>query len=141
MVKPILDMLGKGGITVSQIALFYDGSTQHILLQLLAGMVDKASLDKGLVYPPLSQIRHVSTDLAEGLIDFAYRHKLAHLYPEPRDKKEFIKAHQYNTDYQNIMPAMYEWPEGLGNNRVQNLGYRNTEKKLPYEKIKTICLD
>ncbi|KAK3098475.1 hypothetical protein FSP39_019798 [Pinctada imbricata] len=91
--------------------------TEDVFLEsakLLASMVDKSSLDKGLVYPPLSKIREVSTDLTEGLINYAYKNNLAYLYPEPPNVPAYIKAHQYNTDYQDFMPAMYNYPNGLG---------------------------
>lgn len=76
-------------------------------------MVDEKSLSMGLVYPPLSRILQVSTDLAIGLINYAYKHKLAYHYPEPEDKETFVKSYQYDMNYKSFEPATYNWPDGL----------------------------
>lgn len=92
----------------------WDKKCEHdFQFQLLADMVDEKSLSMGLVYPPLSRILQVSTDLAIGLINFAYKHQLAYHYPEPEDKETFVKSYQYDMNYKSFEPATYNWPDGL----------------------------
>jgi len=78
--------------------------------QALAGMVTDAHLAEGRVYPPLSQVREVSTQIATRIVEYAYRHNMAATYPEPEDKLAFVKAHQYDTDYESFVPETYSWP-------------------------------
>lgn len=67
-------------------------------------------LDKGRVYPPLSDILTVSTQIAADVVEFAYRNNMAHRFPEPKNKVEFIKSVQYDSDYENFIPNIYDWP-------------------------------
>ena len=46
-------------------------------LEALANMVTQEDLDVGRVYPPLSNIREVSTQIATDLVRYAYRKQLA----------------------------------------------------------------
>lgn len=77
----------------------------------MAELVTQADLDEGRVYPPLSKIRETSTHLSTRLIEYAYKEKLAFAYPEPADKRAFIKQHQYSPEYDDFLPEVYEWPE------------------------------
>jgi len=81
--------------------------------QALASMVSESDLSVGRIYPPLQQIREVSTHLATSIVQFAYEHGLATAYPEPHDKHAFVVQHQYNTHYDNFIPSTYAWP-GMG---------------------------
>ena len=81
------------------------------LVQALAELVTPADLNEGRVYPPLKDIRKVSTHLATKLVEYAYREKFAFAYPEPSDKRAFVESHQYSPDYDNFMPEVYDWPE------------------------------
>ncbi|XP_052811974.1 NADP-dependent malic enzyme-like [Mya arenaria] len=76
----------------------------------LAALVTKENLSEGRVYPPLSDIRDVSTRIAVHLAEFAYRNQLAYHFPEPQDKARFIHSHQYEIDYENYIPPLYDWP-------------------------------
>lgn len=80
------------------------------LLQALADLVTKADLAEGRVYPPLSQIRDVSTQIAARLVEYAYRNNLAYHVPEPQDKIQFIISHQYDSEYEEFVPPLYDWP-------------------------------
>jgi len=73
-------------------------------------MVSDADLAEGRIYPPLRLVREVSTALATSLVDYAYEHGLASAYPEPYDKEEFVRQHQYNTAYDDFVPNVYAWP-------------------------------
>lgn len=104
------------GIALATILCDIRSITDEVFLEsakLLADMVDEKSLSMGLVYPPLSRILQVSTDLAIGLINYAYKHKLAYHYPEPEDKETFVKSYQYDMNYKSFEPATYNWPDGL----------------------------
>lgn len=76
----------------------------------LANLVTKEHLAEGRVYPPLADIRKVSTDIAVHLAEFAYKEQLAHHFPEPQDKRNFIESHQYDIAYEEYVPPLYNWP-------------------------------
>ncbi|XP_013418136.1 NADP-dependent malic enzyme-like [Lingula anatina] len=79
--------------------------------EYLAAMVDNEHLAEGRVYPPLSDIQKVSTEIATKLAEYAYKKgNLCAHYPEPKDKEAFIKSHQYSTDYESFLPDIYDWP-------------------------------
>lgn len=80
------------------------------ILQALASLVTKEHLAEGRVYPPLADIRKVSTDIAVHLAEFAYKQKLAYHFPEPVDKRNFIESHQYDIEYEEYVPPLYDWP-------------------------------
>ena len=73
-------------------------------------MVTERHLEEGRVYPPLSDIREVSTKLATQIIDYAYKKDLAFAYPEPKDKRAFVEENQYNAHYDSLVPPTYSWP-------------------------------
>ena len=73
-------------------------------------MVSDDDLALGRVYPPLSDIRKVSTKIATRILQYAYTHGMAATYPEPVDKEEFVRRHQYSTDYDSFVPHTYSWP-------------------------------
>jgi len=79
--------------------------------QRLASIVTDKDLSEGRVYPPLSDIRAVSIAIATDLVEFAYKNKIAFLYPEPEDKAAFIKSMLYSTEYESFLPEVYNWPE------------------------------
>ena len=67
-------------------------------------------LAQGRVYPPLSNIREVSTHLATRVVEYCYKEDIAGTYPEPADKEEFVRKHQYNDEYETFVPNTYAWP-------------------------------
>lgn len=64
----------------------------------LAGQVDDASLAKGLIYPPQSQILASSTKIAEKLVAYIFDHDLAGV-PRPDDIAALIDAKRYKPEY------------------------------------------
>lgn len=44
------------------------------------------------------------------IIDWAYKHGLASLYPEPADKEAFVKQLMYSSDYDSFAFDDYRWP-------------------------------
>jgi len=75
--------------------------------EALADMVTKEEIENGLVYPPLNKIREVSVRLSARLGEFCYANKLATLYPEPKDKEEFVRANIYSTAYESFLPETW----------------------------------
>jgi malate dehydrogenase (oxaloacetate-decarboxylating)(NADP+) len=78
--------------------------------QALAGMVTEEDMSVGRIYPPLKDIREVSTQLAASICQYAYDNGMATAYPEPENMEDFVRQHQYNTSYENFVPHTYPWP-------------------------------
>lgn len=79
--------------------------------QALAGLVTDADLAEGRVYPPLADIQKVSLHLATDLAEYVYKEGMALYYPEPEDKKAFIKSYMYESEYEYFEPETWNWPE------------------------------
>ncbi|EGV94514.1 NADP-dependent malic enzyme, partial [Cricetulus griseus] len=45
------------------------------------------------------------------IVTDAYREKMATVYPEPPNKEEFVCSQMYSTNYDQILPDCYSWPE------------------------------
>jgi len=73
-------------------------------------MVTEDHLSEGRVYPPLSDVREVSTQLSARLIEYAYKEGIATTYPEPVDKEEHVRKNQYHNKYESFVPVTYPWP-------------------------------
>ncbi|ESO89243.1 hypothetical protein LOTGIDRAFT_154334 [Lottia gigantea] len=87
--------------------------TEEIFLEsakVLSELVTDEDIAEGRVYPPLPKIREISTTIAIKLAEFSYDKNLAKRHPRPDDMTEFIKSHQYSTDYQTFVPNLYDWP-------------------------------
>lgn len=82
-----------------------------IAAETIAKHVSDEDIQKGSLYPPLSLIRECSFDIAIGISKYAYAKGLASLYPEPSDKKSWLKEHIYNFNYESSMPVTWPWPE------------------------------
>ncbi|XP_062843976.1 NADP-dependent malic enzyme [Trichomycterus rosablanca] len=80
--------------------------------QTIAEQVTEKDLAEGRLYPPLTSIRDVSFKIAVKIVEYAYRHDLATVRPEPSDKPQFIRSLVYSTDYQDFTTDSYRWPEG-----------------------------
>lgn len=111
------------------------------LKQALAQLVTEEHLAEGRLYPPLSTIRDVSFKLAVKvssadahsagdtschiwvqlyetmktcvlqIMEFAYKHNMATLHPEPSDKGTYIRSLSYSCDYDDFVVDSYRWPE------------------------------
>ncbi|XP_045901065.1 NADP-dependent malic enzyme [Micropterus dolomieu] len=79
--------------------------------EALAHLVTEKDLAEGRLYPPLSSIRDVSLKLAAKIIEYAYEHNMATLYPEPSDKEAYVHSLTYSTDYDEFAVDSYRWPE------------------------------
>lgn len=78
-----------------------------ISAQCLAEIVSKEDLEKGSLYPPLNSIVNCSMAIAEKIVEYAFKNKLATVYPEPTNKLAFIKAQMYDLDYPRALPVTY----------------------------------
>jgi len=81
-----------------------------VAAQELASLVTPADLEQGRVYPPLSDIRKVSTAIAVKVLNYAYEKGIATTLPRPADSLSFIKSLQYTTEYDSFEPTTWDWP-------------------------------
>ncbi len=66
--------------------------------ECLAGLVEEDALERGAVYPPLSDLHNISLEVAVAVARQAYDENLARL-PRPADLREFIEAQMYSPKY------------------------------------------
>ena len=66
-------------------------------------------LASGTIYPPLSNIRKVSLNLAVKIVEHAYKTDLATVIPEPKDKVAMISELVYDPAYISFIPRTYSW--------------------------------
>ena len=64
----------------------------------LAEQVSEDDLERGLIYPPLTEIREVSAAIAAAVAEVAYERGLA-TQPKPEDLLAHIKAEMYVPQY------------------------------------------
>ncbi|TKC50029.1 hypothetical protein EI555_016081, partial [Monodon monoceros] len=88
-----------------------DSSVWRKLIHVIAQQVSDKHLEEGRLYPPLDTIRDVSLKIAEKIVKDAYQEKTATVYPEPQNKEAFVYSQMYSTDYEQILPDCYSWPE------------------------------
>ncbi|KAG7469929.1 hypothetical protein MATL_G00134030 [Megalops atlanticus] len=79
--------------------------------ETIASLVTEKDLSEGRLYPPLNTIRNVSFKLAVKIVEYAYKHNMALLNPEPEDKEAFVRSLIYSTDYDEFAVDSYRWPE------------------------------
>ncbi|ERE75374.1 NADP-dependent malic enzyme [Cricetulus griseus] len=79
--------------------------------EVISQQVSDKHLEEGRLYPPLNTIRDVSLKIAVQIVTDAYREKMATVYPEPPNKEEFVCSQMYSTNYDQILPDCYSWPE------------------------------
>uniref|UniRef100_A0A1A8FKZ9 Malic enzyme n=1 Tax=Nothobranchius korthausae TaxID=1143690 RepID=A0A1A8FKZ9_9TELE len=76
----------------------------------LAEQLTNDELKEGRLYPPLSNIREVSLQIAVKVMQYVYAKGMAFRYPEPMDKNGFVRATVWNTNYESFLPDTYDWP-------------------------------
>ncbi|XP_040004583.1 NADP-dependent malic enzyme, mitochondrial [Xiphias gladius] len=79
--------------------------------EAIADMVTEEHLVEGRLYPPLNTIREVSFKIAMKIVNYAYKHNIASVYPEPKDKEAFVLSHVYSPDYDSFTLDTYSWPQ------------------------------
>ncbi|XP_072289241.1 NAD-dependent malic enzyme, mitochondrial [Eucyclogobius newberryi] len=76
----------------------------------LAEQLSDKELQEGRLYPPLSDIREVSMQMAVKVMEFVYANGMAFRYPEPMEKNAFVRSTVWNIEYDSLLPDMYDWP-------------------------------
>ncbi|XP_055458471.1 NADP-dependent malic enzyme [Psammomys obesus] len=102
------------GVALGVVACGMRHITEKVFLttaEVISQQVSDKHLEEGRLYPPLSTIRDVSLKIAVKIVTDAYREKMASAYPEPQNKEEFVCSQMYSTNYDQILPDCYSWPE------------------------------
>ncbi|XP_043833592.1 NAD-dependent malic enzyme, mitochondrial [Dromiciops gliroides] len=87
---------------------------EHVFLEAskaLAEQVTEKELAQGRLYPRLSNIQEVSINIAIRITEYLYAKKMAFRYPEPENKTEYVRSRIWRSDYDSLLPDVYEWPE------------------------------
>uniref|UniRef100_A0A8C6CWQ8 Malic enzyme n=1 Tax=Moschus moschiferus TaxID=68415 RepID=A0A8C6CWQ8_MOSMO len=88
--------------------------SDHVFLEaakaLTSQLTDK-ELAQGRLYPPLANIQEVSINIAIKVTEYLYANKMAFRYPEPEDKAKYIRERIWQSEYDSLLPDVYEWPE------------------------------
>ncbi|XP_006763686.1 PREDICTED: NAD-dependent malic enzyme, mitochondrial [Myotis davidii] len=88
--------------------------SDHVFLEaakaLTSQLTDK-ELAQGRLYPPFSNIQEVSINIAIKVTEYLYANKMAFRYPEPEDKAKYVRERIWRSEYDSMLPDMYEWPE------------------------------
>ncbi|XP_062871747.1 NAD-dependent malic enzyme, mitochondrial-like [Trichomycterus rosablanca] len=69
---------------------------------------EELNQNQGRLYPPLSNIREVSLQMAVKVVEFLYSKGMAFWYPEPLDKEAYVRSIVWNTEYDSFLPDIYE---------------------------------
>ncbi|KAK2509832.1 hypothetical protein MC885_015746 [Smutsia gigantea] len=62
----------------------------------------------------LCNTRHISDHVfleAAKVTEYLYANKMAFRYPEPEDKAKYIREKIWRSEYDSLLPDVYEWPE------------------------------
>uniref|UniRef100_A0A671QB13 Malic enzyme n=1 Tax=Sinocyclocheilus anshuiensis TaxID=1608454 RepID=A0A671QB13_9TELE len=76
----------------------------------LADQLTDEELSQGRLYPPLSNIREVSLQMAIKVVQYVYSKGMAFRYPEPVDKEAYVRSVVWNINYDSFLPEIYDWP-------------------------------
>ncbi|KAK4483634.1 hypothetical protein RD792_010835 [Penstemon davidsonii] len=69
--------------------------------EALAGQVTQEHYDKGMIYPPLANIRKISANIAANVAAKAYELGLATRIPRPTDLVKYAESCMYSPNYRN----------------------------------------
>ncbi|KAG6418326.1 hypothetical protein SASPL_120529 [Salvia splendens] len=69
--------------------------------EALAEQVSQENLDKGLIYPPFSNIRKISAQIAARVAAKAYELGLATRLPQPENLEKYAESCMYSPNYRN----------------------------------------
>ena len=95
-------------INRSQVNFMIINNEIDLILQALSDLVTEADIAKGSLYPPLESIQNCSIEIAEKVINYAYKTGLATVRPKPANIREFIKAQMYDMSYRRAIPPVYQ---------------------------------
>uniref|UniRef100_A0ABI7XCU6 Malic enzyme n=1 Tax=Felis catus TaxID=9685 RepID=A0ABI7XCU6_FELCA len=88
--------------------------SDHVFLEAakaLANQLTDKELAQGRLYPPLADIQEVSINIAIKVTEYLYANKMAFRYPEPEDKAKYIRERIWRSEYDSLLPDVYDWPE------------------------------
>nr|KAF6471809.1 malic enzyme 2 [Molossus molossus] len=88
--------------------------SDHVFLEAakaLTSQLTEKELAQGRLYPPLDDIQEVSINIAIKVTEYLYANKMAFRYPEPEDKAKYVRERIWRSEYDSLLPDMYEWPE------------------------------
>ncbi|XP_068960229.1 NAD-dependent malic enzyme, mitochondrial [Petaurus breviceps papuanus] len=88
--------------------------SDHVFLEASKALTEQLSekeLAQGRLYPRLSNIQEVSINIAIKITEYLYAKKMAFRYPEPENKTEYVRSRIWRSDYDCLLPDVYEWPE------------------------------
>ncbi|XP_035920632.1 NAD-dependent malic enzyme, mitochondrial isoform X1 [Halichoerus grypus] len=88
--------------------------SDHVFLEAakaLANQLTDKELAQGRLYPPLANIQEVSINIAIKVTEYLYANKMAFRYPEPEDKAKYIRERIWRSEYDSLLPDVYDWPE------------------------------
>ncbi|KAI4455927.1 malic enzyme-related [Holotrichia oblita] len=84
---------------------------QIIAARCVSDLVTDEDIRAGSIYPPMSKVREISDNIALKMLEHGISKKLCSLYPLPKDLKQFIRAHQYDLNYEKHLPARWSYPD------------------------------
>lgn len=89
--------IGLGAVACN--AKLIDNDMFLVAASALAAQVSEKDLQCGTLYPPLSEIREISTNIAEAVTNYAYEHDLAQHQPKPVNVKQYLLDYMYDPTY------------------------------------------
>lgn len=78
--------------------------------ETLAELVSEEDLAQGRVYPPLSNIKEVSIQMALRIVDLAFEKGIANVVPMPEDREALVRSILYRPEYVSNVPMTFEYP-------------------------------
>uniref|UniRef100_A0A671FGJ6 Malic enzyme n=1 Tax=Rhinolophus ferrumequinum TaxID=59479 RepID=A0A671FGJ6_RHIFE len=88
--------------------------SDHVFLEAAKALTNQLTdkeLAQGRLYPPLADIQEVSINIAIKVTEYLYANKMAFRYPEPEDKAQYVRERIWRSEYDSLLPDVYEWPE------------------------------
>ncbi|XP_059977272.1 NAD-dependent malic enzyme, mitochondrial [Lagenorhynchus albirostris] len=88
--------------------------SDHVFLEAAKALTNQLTdkeLAQGRLYPPLANIQEVSINIAIKVTEYLYANKMAFRYPEPEDKTRYIRERIWRSEYDSLLPDVYDWPE------------------------------
>jgi malate dehydrogenase (oxaloacetate-decarboxylating)(NADP+) len=89
--------IGLGAVVCN--AKLIDANMFLVAARALAAQVSEYDLSHGTLYPPLKNIREISTNIAEVVINYAYENDIAQLQPKPENIKQYLLDYMYDPTY------------------------------------------
>ncbi|XP_007942041.1 NAD-dependent malic enzyme, mitochondrial [Orycteropus afer afer] len=59
----------------------------------------------------LEAAKVISINIAIKVIEYLYAKKMAFRHPEPEDKAKYVRERIWRSEYESLLPDVYEWPE------------------------------